>query len=596
MSIRALLFHPLGPALILALGGLLVALSRWVIPDPLFAPEAESRAPGLVISRRAGLVLRRPRGAEVGPVLRVTLAVAVVLGALAFLLFLRTRAPDASLSWTWQPLTVAGASLRWETDGWNLLAALLVLLLTLTALALGELDETLALDRRRLGRDADRTLWLGAAALAFVCSGNVVTMVSCWVGLDIALALRLRPGEAAEPSGRAWSLLSLAGVALVGIMALLGEPGVRSSLLVGSFSVPVLGLLWLVALVRAGAYPFHFWVVGPGRADSGARAALHLVAPAGGLWLLGRLTGSGADWLRRPEWAALGVLALLGTALVAWAVESEGVRWRWVVLNRASMAVLAAHMAATAGPQAQMWLLVAFALGGALLILGMALRTRWGWRLPLIAAALAIWGVPGTPGFLARLVLVFPTELPVAVPLFGMVVVAEVLLVAALWRLSVEARYGVGEEQEGATLPAGVRWPTAAELGLAFLMLLVSLVLAGVFPQRLGALVGFSDSDALPALSWTLAHARRSVWIGLALSGAGGLALGLLRRRIFWQMRGWQEGIVAVASLEWLYRALVAGLAWLGAGFRYFASLGEGEGYIGWLLVAAAVLWLLLQG
>src|SRR5512136_3016426 len=35
MSITALVLHPLGPALVLGLGALLVALSRRVIPDPL---------------------------------------------------------------------------------------------------------------------------------------------------------------------------------------------------------------------------------------------------------------------------------------------------------------------------------------------------------------------------------------------------------------------------------------------------------------------------------------------------------------------------------------------------------------------------------
>ncbi|MEI8079584.1 MAG: hypothetical protein WCH61_08160, partial [bacterium] len=66
------------------------------------------------------------------------------------------------------------------------------------------------------------------------------------------------------------------------------------------------------------------------------RLALHLIVPTTGLWLLGRIHESaGAHWLHRPEWAALGALALLGTALAAWVADDEGWRWRWIAVNRA---------------------------------------------------------------------------------------------------------------------------------------------------------------------------------------------------------------------------------------------------------------------
>jgi hypothetical protein len=37
-------------------------------------------------------------------------------------------------------------------------------------------------------------------------------------------------------------------------------------------------------------------------------------------------------------------------------------------------------------------------------------------------------------------------------------------------------------------------------------------------------------------------------------------------------------------------------LALVGSVVKYFSVLGEGEGYVGWLLLACAVLWLLLRG
>jgi hypothetical protein len=591
MSMTALILHPLGPALILGLGGLLVALSRWVIPDPLpLSGAAASFALPASLQRRR---LRLPA--------RALFAIVVTFTALALLLLLRGRAGYAILTWTWQPLTVAGGALHWELDGWNGLASVLILLLTVTALALGGFRDDLLPRGVWPGREADRTLWIGAAALCFVCSGNVVTLASGWVLLDLALALRLCPGDNEEPAGRAWSLLSLGGLLMPAALMLLGETGVRVTLAEGPLTPLVLTLLWVAALVRAGVYPFHFWLAGPGRTDAGGRVALHLMGPLTGLWLLGRVNLiSGVEWLRRPEWAALGALALLGTALVAWAAPDENLSWRWVSLNRASLIVLAIYMAALAGDQAQVWLLITFALGGALLWVGMAVRRRSGWRWPLVLAALAIWGAPGTPGFFSRLVLVFPTNLPVAVPLFGLILISETLLVAALWRLATGSRDRDGlpaESNSGPQLPtADFRWLTTLELGLALAVLIGPLLYWGFLPQRLAILMRASDDGTVPPLLWTLAHARRSVWIGLVLSGLGGLTLGLLRNRIFSQMRGWQSSIVTVVSLNWLYSAVVGVLALAGSGLRYFSVLGEGAGYVGWLLLAGAILWLLLRG
>jgi NADH:ubiquinone oxidoreductase subunit 4 (subunit M) len=230
----------------------------------------------------------------------------------------------------------------------------------------------------------------------------------------------------------------------------------------------------------------------------------------------------------------------------------------------------------------------------------MIIRRRWGWRWPAVLAAMAVWGVPGTPGFLSRLVLVLPTDLPVAVPLFALVLISEALLVAALWRLAVDPSAPDGSRADP-TPDSQLRVATfgrlaTMELWLALVALILPLLYWGLFPQRLAALLHTPESGAFAPLLWTLAHARRSVWIGLVLSGLGGLALGLLRNRIFSQMRGWQNSIVTVVSLDWLYRSVVGVLALAGSGLRYFSVLGEGEGYLGWLLLAGAILWLLLRG
>jgi hypothetical protein len=235
------------------------------------------------------------------------------------------------------------------------------------------------------------------------------------------------------------------------------------------------------------------------------------------------------------------------------------------------------------------------------------MRGRWGWRWPLALAALAIWGVPGTAGFLARWVLVFPTSLSVAVPLFALILISEALLVAALWQLAMGSpareisTAGLNADSPQSTthtrsVPSYFRRLTTVELALTFGLLVVPLLYSGVLPQQWAILMRVPESGVFPSLLSTLAHARRSVWVGLALAGLGGLTLGLLRDRIFARMRGWQIAIVTVVSLEWLYRGFVGVLALAGAVLRYFSMLGEGEGYLGWLLLAGVILWLLLRG
>jgi hypothetical protein len=317
--------------------------------------------------------------------------------------------------------------------------------------------------------------------------------------------------------------------------------------------------------------------------------ALAVVGPTTGLWLLARVHDmAGPDWLRRPEWAALGALALLGSALVAWAVADETWRVRWIAVNRASVVVLAAYVSGSSGPEALAWPLITFTLGCALLMAGQTLHEQTGRQAPVWLAVLALWGFPATPGFLARTALVFPTGLPVAVPLFAIVLLAEVLFVAALWQAAHTAN---------AAYPDVRRSDRNTVALLAATVLLFILVLAaGVAPGLYARAAGWPTDASLPSFGAAIATARRSVWIGLIVSGILGVTLGLLRREVFGQLRGWQTAIAGIVSLEWLYQGAATLLALAASGLQYFAVLGEGEGYLGWLALAGLILWVLLRG
>jgi hypothetical protein len=593
----------LGPALVLALGASLLMVWRW-----------------LALQREARMVaLRGSPGRTAGPVspfvrLQLPIALLAVFAALILLAILRAMATRPILSWIWQPLTVAGGLLEWRLDGWNWLTAVLILLLTAGAALLGQTDTVGASGRSltrpdRAGSRLEQTLWLAAAALVFTASANVVTLASSWILFDAALTWRLRPGEQVEPGARAWSLLSFTAILLLLVLALLGEGGVKAPLVGRSFDRWELGLLWLAALIRAGVYPLHFWLIGSGRLDRAGRLLLGVLAPLLGLWLLARLqAGALREWLHRPEWAALGALALLGSALVAWTAIDDEWRWRWIAINRASLVVLAAYLSGSAVPEALVWPVVTFSLGCALLLVGQTVRVQLGWRIPAWLAVLALWGLPGTTGFLARWAVVYPTDLRLALPLFALIMLAEALLMATLWRAargpevqgSSQLTRAPADSQAHRTAPEdgppARRWSTLAGSALAVVLLALPLVVWGLDPRGLARLTGWPPTDIFPALGAALTQARKSVWIGLGLSAGLGVVLGVYRQRIFSGMLGWQRGITEIVSLEWLYQAIAFGLGALASALQYFARLGEGEGYLGWLALGVLLVWVLLRG
>jgi len=567
--IRTLFFQPLGPALVLALGGLLLWFLSWLV-------------------WRAA-VTRRTLGLA-----RFRIPLALLTVAVAAFLWLRIGSTPAaqSLSWKWQPLTVAGAVIQWRADPWNWFAVLLILVLTAAVLLLTDQDAPVT----PAGGSAERTLWLGAAAAVFVCSANLITLASCWLILDAMLTLRLHPARQSEPAGRAWALLTMSTPLLLLILTMAGEGGISEPLIGGRFARSVLPWLWLLGLIRVGVYPLHFWITSPGRMSNAAQAAVHLLGATTGIWFLARVQAlAGLSLTRRPEWAALGAFALLGTAIAAWTAEEGQWRWRWIAVNRACIVMLAAYVSGEPGPGAFAWSLATFGLGAGLLAVAQMGQGGWRWRLPALLGALVLWGMSGTVGFLARSALIFPTELPIAPGLFVVLLVGEILLVAALWE-SVRRAGTSDTEEQAAALPTARSYGVLVRLAAATLLLAAPAIVWGLFPQRLAVLGGFALPDGATTLAQVIATARRSVWIGLIISGLGGAALGIWRTQIFGQVRGWQQGLGVIVGLEWLYRLVVGGLRVVGGGLQYFATLGEGEGYLGWLALAGLVLWVLLRG
>ncbi len=590
MTLRSIFLHPLGPALVMALGGIALSLSYNIS----FGPAVRAGYADTPIGRKQ---LARFR---VVLVARSVFAFWTLFAALWLLMRLRVAPDRIGIAWTWQPLTVTGGALEWRADPWNWLVALLILLVTAAGLALVGSDWPAGPARGRPGERLEWTLWVGAAALVFVFSANVITLVSAWVLLDAAIALRLRPAENPAASSRAWTFLSAAALIALLLVTVLGESGIRSSLIGGEFTRLDIALLWFAALIRAGVYPLHYWLTGSPLPEPSDRLALHLIGPLAGIWLMARVYQlASVAQFQTSLWLAVGALALLGTALAAWTARDEALRWRWIMINRVSAILLMVYGASTAGQNAFAWQAITFALGGALLALGQAARA--GWRGAPLAwfAALVFWGLPGTVGFLARSVLVYPTSSPLSVPVFFLVIVAEILLAAALWQATVGKPEDPNPDARGANryAPNGIMslWYLFTLVVGVFGALALLAVIWGVYPQRVAALSPWPGSETVPDLWEYLKATRRSVWFGLGVSAAGGALLGWLRPRIFSGLRGWQELVFDLVSLDWLYQGIAGVLAFLGSGLRYFSVIGEGEGYIGWLLLAGLILWVLLR-
>jgi hypothetical protein len=193
-----------------------------------------------------------------------------------------------------------------------------------------------------------------------------------------------------------------------------------------------------------------------------------------------------------------------------------------------------------------------------------------------------------------------------AAPLFGIVLIAEILLVASLWQSVRDTGDSSGpvaamHEESPASSQVAVPHSALVRLGLATILLAAPAIGWGLFPRQFASLGAFALPDIWAApgtltVGQVLATARRSVWIGLAVSAVGGVALGVRRARVLGRLRGWQRTLGEVVSLEWLYRAAVSVLRLAGGSLQYFARLGEGEGYLGWLALAGLILWVLLRG
>jgi hypothetical protein len=280
-------------------------------------------------------------------------------------------------------------------------------------------------------------------------------------------------------------------------------------------------------------------------------------------------------------------LSLGGSAQAAWTASDQPNHTTFVLITSAGLAALSGTLAFRAGPVGLIWPTTAFALGGGLWLVGDQVWQTWGWQIPVSVGALALAGLPFTPGFLtqpalARLI----TEGAIFLVLFVGLVLAQSIQIAAMLRSwSPNAHGGAENFRSGVTI----------RLLIAVVALAIPLVVIGFFPAAVASLA--SLENAIPPMLGNppIVIAEWPVWVTVVLP----LALGILlvsNQPILWAQLGkWPERINRVTRLQWLFRLSWWGMGQFSEGWGGVFQVVEGAGYMGWVLVLFLMIFLLIR-
>ncbi|MFZ1755640.1 MAG: hypothetical protein WAU10_17955 [Caldilineaceae bacterium] len=498
----------------------------------------------------------------------------------------------------WQPFVLPGSTnLLWVGDGWNWYVSVLILLLGGVAILLSvfipaHADETAAEIVHPITVTLTSNLAILATALLFVGSGNLLTVTLTWVVMDLLILARnalsppsMETGEQNNSPAISLVVNQAQGFSLFGALLLLigllpaGTSGPSQPLLGGALPPETIALLLVAAAIRAGAYPFHLWLLPANRLRLSLpnRFLDQLVPGACGLWLLGWASGlGGKELLLQPIFVAFVLMALLASAVAAYTVSEKPGHTTFVLITSVSIAGLTSILSGARGPAALIWPTTTFALGGGLWLVGERIWREWGWQVPVSVGALALVGVPFTPGFLTQFAVArllsgeFSGNL--VMPFFIIYTLSQTVYVSAMLR-----SWGApGQEVSGP--PSPLVW----RLLFSSVILAMPLVVAGIFPQFIAALTAISDTIPANVGNPPSAVADVPVWLTLVLPLLLGMGLALVRP-IFWQWLGrWPDRFANLAGLEWF--AQFTGWGGRHSASAWEAAIGvlEGRGAIGW--------------
>ncbi|MCB0190223.1 MAG: hypothetical protein KDE31_38385, partial [Caldilineaceae bacterium] len=275
-------------------------------------------------------------------------------------------------------------------------------------------------------------------------------------------------------------------------------------------------------------------------------------------------------------------------ATAAWSAKTPTDHHSFVLVTSAGLAALTGSLALGAGPTAMIWPTTAFALGGALWLVGEQVWQGSGWAIPVSVGALTLAGVPLTPGFLAQPSLAILWNPNTAFQLlFWLYVIAQALQIAALLRSWEDV-----ERDESVLMDAG----SMSRLMVASLALGLPLAVAGFLPRTIAALASMPNAIAATLGDPpSIVAGDPAIWITLLIPLFFGFSLVWLRPKI-WQIIGnGAEQVHRFIRLEWLFH-----FGWwlLRQGTELWGNVVrilEGAGYMGWIVVFGLLVYLLAR-
>lgn len=530
---------------------------------------------GVVVLVLVGLPLRFR---ATGP-----LAAGIALLSSLTLFALQGRLPLAAPLSEWRPAALLSSPLSFRIDGLNWIFALALSLLATAALLTG-----LSRPGGHRTRLRAYVLLIVAAGLTALFASNLLTLCIAWAAFDLVfLVVMLSNVERAHAGEYTVFSVTLNGAAtllLWAVALLIQVDGGSQYLHLAAFTPVQSTLLVLAAVFRLGLYPLHLWLPAEVELRPGLGSMLHIVPATLGLMLLARLAllGDSAMALQRALTLA-GTAALLVGALLAWGQDDHRRALSFILLLEVGMAVL---MGIWTGPYAPFVLVtegLVLVMAAGLLFLAHGLDPRAHWAsVPSAIAGLAFLGIPGTLGFAGRALLYGAWAQAGQWPLLAVAVVTQAVLGAALVRILLRP--------PDEAFPQ--RLPLAAATLAGELLLAVPLVVLGLVPDGLAALLGL---DVRPSFADLLGNAAAAVWLTLVLAVAGVLLVyrydrGLRATRV--TARPW---LTAVLNLRWLYRLGLRVAGAVTVVVRAMANLLEGEGALLWTLIVLLLAWLFLS-
>jgi len=476
--------------------------------------------------------------------------------------------------WEWQAPLELGTAFGFKLDGWVWLSGFGISLLAFTAVVLPGW-------RWRPGF-IDPRLWsllTVAFALLVVMSDTWISLLAAWVLMTLFLGLTA--GATSLSSTKAWSAGILSTLFLIGASLLNGVDSLNIALRGQPLNAQAQLLVVLAAALQLGVYPFHLWLVPETRCSPGRHLIIHLVPGLAALQLLGVFD---LALLASQAWTPLAIVALLGSALAAWADPNRDRAWVYVLINRSVWAVLILGLTRLPAPAGAIYPLAVLALGGALWAITRVSPYRSRWSVPHLLAAALFLSLPLTPGFISNLVLGQLAGSIIGLPGWILVLLAQIMLVAAMFR-STNPQAVEDDEQPNRT---------SRFVAIALVMVALLTVWWGVFPANLASLAGYAPSEAFVGLLAQLQQAGWAGWVTLLLPIALGLLIAIFDERLFGALRGWQMNLAHIAGLGWLYEGLGRIFVAVNTGISSLSDLLDGAGQFGWVLLAALVAWILL--